>query len=335
MSVLESNHIIRWGIIGAGNVAEVKSGPGFYKAPNSQLTAVMRRDAEKSRDFAQRHNVPLWYTDANALLANPDIDAVYIATPPAQHKDYALAALAAGKHVYIEKPVTLNAAECDELIAAEQQSTHKICVAHYRRFLPCFVRFHQLLQEGAIGKPLLARIDLLRYTDDKPDPNNVWRIDPAQSGGGIFHDLAPHQLDLLLHWFGPLHAAQGTSTNQAGLYKADDCVLGWAQFESGMMLQGRWHFAVAKSDYKDTFEVIGTEGNLTIDFFGEPVITLKNLRGEQQFVVPHPQHFQQPLIEQVNAYYRGERNNPNPLSEARQVMALMDRFTQKTESHVI
>lgn len=335
MSARESNQIIRWGIIGAGNVAEVKSGPGFYKAPNSQLLAVMRRDAEKAMDFAQRHNVPLWYTDANALLANPDIDAVYIATPPAQHKTYALAALAAGKHVYIEKPVTLNTAECDELIAAEQQSTKKMCVAHYRRFLPCFVRFHQLIQENAIGQPLLARIDLLRYTNDKPDPKNVWRIDPAQSGGGIFHDLAPHQLDLLMHWFGPAHLAQGMSTNQAGLYEADDCVTGWAHFESNVILQGRWHFAVAKNAYRDAFEIVGTEGSLAIDFFGEPVITLKNRHGEQQFSVPHPPHFQQPLIEQVNAYFRGARSNPNSLSEARRVMALMDRFTQKSESHVI
>src|SRR5688500_6941059 len=104
--------IIRWGIIGVGNVCETKSGPGFYKAPDSQLLAVMRRDSEKARDYATRHNVPLWYNNAEELLSNPDIDAVYIATPPAQHKDYAIAAIAAGKHVYIEHPVTLNAAEC-------------------------------------------------------------------------------------------------------------------------------------------------------------------------------------------------------------------------------
>ena len=121
-----TQQIIRWGIIGAGNVTEVKSGPGFYKNPDSRLFAIMRRDAHKARDFAERHHVPLWYTDAHELLANPDIDAIYIATPPLQHKDYALAALAAGKHVYIEKPVTMNAAECDPIISEQSATSLKV-----------------------------------------------------------------------------------------------------------------------------------------------------------------------------------------------------------------
>jgi len=122
---MSNQQIIRWGIIGVGDVCEIKSGPAFYKAPNSQLLAVMRRDGDKARDFAQRHQVPLYYSDADALLANPDINAVYIATPPAFHKDYAIAALKAGKNVYIEKPVTLNAAECDDIIRTERETRKK------------------------------------------------------------------------------------------------------------------------------------------------------------------------------------------------------------------
>lgn len=323
--------IIRWGIIGAGNVAEVKSGPGFYQNSNSQLLAVMRRRADKARDFAERHGVTHWYSNADELMANPNIDAIYIATPPAQHKDYALAALAAGKHVYIEKPVAMNAQECDEIIAAEQNASTKVCVAHYRRFVPCFMHFAALMQQGAIGKPLLARIDMLRPSACKliAKTEENWRIDPSLSGGGLFHDLSPHQLDLLLHWFGPVVKAQGFGTNQAGLYSADDCVIGWARLQTGVELQGRWHFAVPPNQSRDICEVIGTEGSLSINFFGEQVIQLSNHKGQQTFKIPNPLHIQQPMIEQVNAYFRGERDNPCSVTEAKAVMALIDCFTIK------
>lgn len=321
---------IRWGIIGVGNVTEVKSGPGFYKNAHSELLGVMRRDLEKAKDYALRHNVPHWYNNAAELLANPAIDAIYIATPPAQHKNYALAAMAAGKDVYIEKPVTMNAAECDEIVAAERQFRAKVCVAHYRRFVPCFVRFHELLQQGAIGKPLLARIDMLRPAAcnliAKTEEN--WRVDPALSGGGLFHDLSPHQLDLILKWFGPVISAQGFSTNQAGLYPADDCVMGWARLQSGVEFQGRWHFAMPENQTRDLCEIIGTEGRLSINFFGEQVIQLVNNHGEEEIKIPNPAHIQQPMIAQVNAYFRGEIDNPCTVTEAKAVMSLIDCFTQ-------
>lgn len=318
---------IRWGIIGVGNVCEVKSGPGFYKSDNSQLLAVMRRDTEKARDFAQRHGVSIWYDNADALLQNPDIDAVYIATPPAQHKDYALAALNAGKHVYIEKPVTLNARECDALIAAEQASANKVCVAHYRRCVPSFVKIAELLQEGVIGTPLAVQIDLLRSAPTTLNSDN-WRVNPALSGGGLFHDLAPHQLDLILNWFGPVIKAKGFGDNQRKLTSADDNVHGWAKLHSGVILQGRWHFAVAPAHARDHCEILGTQGSMSFSFFGEPDIYLHTSQGERKITLPNPVHIQQPLIEQVNAFFRGDRDNPCSLGEAKAVMELIDCFSK-------
>lgn len=326
---MSNQKIIRWGIIGVGDVCEIKSGPAFYKATNSQLLAVMRRDNEKAKDFALRHQVPLHYDNADALLANSEIDAIYIATPPAFHKDYALAALAAGKHVYIEKPVTLNAAECDDIIRAEQQSGKKVSAAHYRRYVPCFVKFADLLKSGAIGQPLLANIDMLQ-----PDASNIitktddnWRVNPALSGGGLFHDLAPHQLDLLLQWFGPLTDAQGMAINQRKFNKADDCVVGNATFSSGVIFQGRWHFAVNAQQTRDSCEIIGTEGKLSINFFGQQIIRRENADGLQEFKIPNPPHIQQPMIEQVNTYFRGERDNPCSIQEAKAVMEMIDIFS--------
>ena len=113
---------LRWGILGAGDVCEVKSGPAFQKAQGAELAAVMRRDGEKAADFARRHQVGKWYDSVESLLGDPDIDAVYIATPPRYHMEHCLAALAAGKHVYLEKPMALNASECAAIIEAEAKA---------------------------------------------------------------------------------------------------------------------------------------------------------------------------------------------------------------------
>lgn len=324
---MNKNKTIRWGIIGVGSVCEVKSGPGFYKNPNSQLLAVMRRDLEKAKDYALRHEVPRWYDNAEALFSNPDIDAIYIATPPAQHKNYALAALAAGKDVYIEKPVTLNADECKQLIAAAEQSSNKVCVAHYRRAMPCFVKIKELLRTGAIGTPLLAQIDMLRPAPTTPPNENNWRLDPAISGGGLFHDLAPHQLDLMLHWFGAVTTANGFSLNQRHLSAADDLVQGWAQLQSGVVLQGRWHFTLAPMCKRDHCEIIGTQGSISFSFFDDTEFHVVNGDGKHSIRMNYPPHVQQPLIAQVNAYFRGEGDNPCSLQDALAVMELMDFFS--------
>lgn len=328
---MNTRKIIQWGIIGVGDVCEVKSGPAFYKATDSRLLAVMRRDLSKAEDFARRHQVPLAYNNANELLANPDIDAIYIATPPAFHKHYALAAIAAGKHVYIEKPVTLHAAECDEIIAALKSAKAKACVAHYRRQLPCFMKFFELLTAGAIGKPLLVSIDMLQPAASKiiAETADNWRVNPALSGGGLFHDLSPHQLDLMLQWFGSVTEAKGMAINQQQLNAADDCVLGWAKFSSGVALQGRWHYAVNQQQARDLCEVIGSEGKLSINFFGQQLIKLQNTEGEQEFTIPNPPHIQQPMIEQVNAYFRDENPNPCSIEEAKTVMELIDAFSMR------
>lgn len=326
----QAEKIIRWGIIGVGDVCELKSGPGFYKAPNSQLSSVMRRNREKAKDYAARHNVALWYDNANAMLENPDVDAIYIATPPAQHKEYAIAALNAGKNVYIEKPVTLNAAECDAIIAAEKTSGKKACVAHYRRYVPCFMKVAELIRNGAIGDVLLVQLDMLQPAKSAiiTETHDNWRVNPGLSGGGLFHDLSPHQLDLMIYWFGSVVHASGFGYNQRKFNVADDCVHGWAKFSSGVVLQGRWHYAVAHSQTRDLCEIIGTAGKVSINFFGQQVIRLSNAEGEQELIIPNPQHIQQPMIEQVNSYFRNERDNPCSVSEAKAVMELIDCFSK-------
>lgn len=144
---------VNWGIVGCGNVCERKSGPAMYKTPHSALAAVMRRDAEKAADFARRHNVPKSYTDAAALIADPEVDIVYVATPPGTHRELAVQALEAGKPVYVEKPMAMNHAECLEMIAAAEKAGQKLFVAYYRRALPYFLKVKELLDGGSVGQP--------------------------------------------------------------------------------------------------------------------------------------------------------------------------------------
>ncbi|MDX5436908.1 MAG: Gfo/Idh/MocA family oxidoreductase, partial [Pontibacter sp.] len=136
---------VRWGIIGCGDVTEVKSGPAFQKIENSELVAVMRRDSAKAQDYAARHGVPKWYDSAEALIHDPDVDAVYIATPPDSHAAYTLRVAAAGKSVYVEKPMALNYTQCQEMLAACNQANVPLFIAYYRRSQPLFLKVKELL----------------------------------------------------------------------------------------------------------------------------------------------------------------------------------------------
>ena len=211
---------VRWGILGAGDVCEVKSGPAFQLAQHAELLAVMRRDRARAEDFARRHGVGRWYDSVPELLGDPDIDAIYVATPPRYHLEHTLAALAAGKDVYLEKPMAMNSDECRRIIEAEEASRNKIALAHYRRALPAFLRIRELIEDGTLGTVKLAELNffLPRNSTLVPDSSN-WRGNPAISGGGLFHDLSPHMLDLLLVYFGEPLVYEGFSLRQNREFK--------------------------------------------------------------------------------------------------------------------
>ena len=287
---------IRWGIIGVGNVCEVKSGPGFQKATNSELVAVMRRDGEKAKDFAERHAIPKWYDDAEALIHDDEVDAVYIATPPYAHKDYTELVAQADKPVYVEKPMALSYAECQAMIDVCQQYNVPLWVAYYRRALPRFLKIRELLDNGAIGE-----VRTVSTTLRKP-PINVsggipWRVQPEISGGGIFVDVGVHTLDFLDYVLGAIESVQATTTNHAGLYPTEDNVTALFTFKSGVTGVGLWHFT--SHDSFDETIIVGTEGHIAFSTFGIEPVKLVNAGGEQLFPINNPPHIQQPLIQSI------------------------------------
>lgn len=320
---------ISWGIIGCGDVTEIKSGPAFNKVNNSTLVAVMRRDAAKAADYAARHKVGRWYSDAIALMDDPDINAVYIATPPVFHKDYAIEALRRGLSVYLEKPVTLNAAEAEAIAAAVRQSAAGLVAAHYRRALPMFLFVKDLLDRKAIGE--IRTVQIRTWQSARPrlvtHTEQPWRLDPALSGGGYFHDLAPHQLDLMLYFFGAPLWMQGIALNQANLSAADDHVAGMALFDNNIVLNGSWSFNVAEPDQADECLIAGSGGSIRFPFFGRAVSWRNSEFPEGKTLdFEHPQHIQQPMIEQVVHYFQHAGDNPCSIEQAIIVMRMIDTF---------
>lgn len=319
---------ITWGILGCGNVTEIKSGPAFNKVPNSGIEAVMRRDAEKAKDYANRHGIEKWYANAADLINDPKINSIYIATPPAPHKDYAIQALKAGKNVYIEKPITLNVAECEAIIEASKQSQGKVTVAHYRRALPLFIKLKELIDSGMIGETRI--IDLKLYqrpgSDQIAKTDENWRVNPAISGGGLFFDLAPHQLDILVHVFGEPLRYQGFSINQSKQNSVADMTVGQVLFKNDIIFNGTWNFNSLPEHEIEECEIIGSQGKILFSFFGNEMALIKDGKTEV-FTFENPFHIQQNMIERTVNYFLGRKENPCSLEDALNSMKLMEGFS--------
>jgi predicted dehydrogenase len=285
---------IRWGIIGCGDVTEVKSGPAFQKADGSALVAVMRRDAAKAADYAKRHGVPRWCADADQLINDPEVDAVYVATPPGNHEEYALRVAEAGKPCYVEKPMARSHAECVRMVEAFRAKGLPLFVAYYRRALPRFVKAKERIDAGALG-----RVTGVTYRHSRlfrPDAPYQWRTDPVHSGGGLLLDLGSHLLDILDFLLGPLTDVTGVASNFAGGL-AEDAVSITFRTPGGAVGSAIWNFAGAHR--QDVLEIEGTEGRLEMSCFGdEPVRLITPIR-EASFALPNPPHIQQPLIQTI------------------------------------
>jgi 1,5-anhydro-D-fructose reductase (1,5-anhydro-D-mannitol-forming) len=312
---------IRWGIIGCGDVTEVKSGPGFARARNSALVAVMRRNADRARDYADRHGVPRWYDEAEALVRDPDVDAVYVATPPNAHCEYVLLAAHHGKPVYVEKPMAMNHGECQEMLDACRAAGVPLFSAYYRRALPRFLRVKALLAEGTIGTPRAVEIALHRR-HVPTDGALPWRVDPTLSGGGLFLDLGSHTLDLLDYLLGPVTDVSGGAANQGGFYAAEDIVTASLAFESGVRGAGVWCFTADRDE--DRVAIVGTDGRMTFSTFDEEPIVLERNGRTESLTVGHPPHVQQPLIQTIVDELNGEGTCPSTGESGARTTRVMD-----------
>ncbi|WP_114750154.1 Gfo/Idh/MocA family protein [Pleomorphovibrio marinus] len=322
---------VKWGVIGVGDVCEKKSAPAMQKIKNSELLAVMRRDGEKARDYANRHNVPKWYDDADLLIQDPEINAIYIATPPYAHLSYVKKAAAVGKAIYVEKPMARTYAECREMIEVCEQAGVPLFVAYYRRMLPNFLKLKSWIMEGAIGEIRHVQVTMRQplHPDVVAQVQDNWRVDPDLSGGGYFYDLASHQLDLLDYLFGPIESVDGIARNQAGQYPAEDFVTGVFGFQNGIVGTGSWCFTSSKTSRIDQTQIIGSEGEISFPTFDGSFIEMKTDRfGEQKLNFEMPDHIQYPLIERVVETLLGRGDCPSTGQSAARTNWVMEEMTK-------
>ena len=294
--------LLKWGFIGCGEVTEKKSGPAFNDVEGSEVVAVMSRNGDKARSYAERHHVKRWYTDAQELINDPDVNAIYIATPPSSHATFAIMAMRAGKPVYVEKPLAANYDDCARINRVSEQTGVPCFVAYYRRYLPYFKKVKDIIQQKVIGDIMNVQIRFScppRDLDYSAGAALPWRLQPDIAGGGYFYDLAPHQLDLLQDLFGVIVEAEGMCANRAGLYQAEDSVSACFRFESGLPGSGSWCFVGHKSAREDRIEVIGDKGMLCFSVYNYDPIQLVTSEGTTSITVPNPPYVQLPIIKAV------------------------------------
>jgi len=319
---------IRWGIVGCGDVTESKSGPAFAKADHSSLVAVMRRDSAKAADYARRHNVPRWYDDGSKLINDPEVDAIYVATPPESHEHYVALAARARKPVYVEKPMARSYLECQRMVRACEEAETKLFVAYYRRSLPRFLKVKELIDNEAIGRVCFVNVRLYQppMKEDLDSENLPWRVKPELAGAGRFLDLASHTLDLLDLFLGPIASAKGHALNQAALYDAEDIVAGSFIFESGTLGTGVWCFTTHHKE--DVVEIVGDKGRISFATFGfanEPV-RFESAGEAEEFVIPHPPHIQQPMIQAIVDELNGNGKSPSTGDSGARTSRVMDEM---------
>ncbi len=304
--------MINWGFIGCGAVTELKSGPAFKKAEGSDVVAVMRRNIEKAKDYAMRHKIDRYYNDAQELINDPGVNAIYVATPPGSHAEYAIAAMKAGKPVYIEKPMAASYQECVDINRVSADTGVPCFVAYYRRTLPYFLKVKQIIDEGVLGKlsTVQIRFAIPPYKTDYNRSTLPWRVKKDLSGAGYFYDLASHQIDLLNFILGDISEVNGFTTNIAGLYDVEDTVTAALRFKSGVLASGSWSFVAPPNTRTDTIEFVGTEGKLSCSTFNFSPVILETSNGREEFEIENPENIQFYLIQSIVNYLNKKGEMP-------------------------
>ena len=319
----------RWGFIGCGNVTEVKSGPAFRKVEGFDVAAVMCRDLVKAAEYAKRHGINKFYNNADQLINDSEVDAVYIATPPDSHKMYALKVAATEKPCCIEKPMAPSYNDCVEISAAFKQKSIPLFVAYYRRSLPRFKQVKQWLDSRSIGVVRHVEWHFVRAPSDNDLKKTYnWRTDPSIAYGGYFDDLASHGLDLFTFFFGEICQVSGQCTNQNELYKAKDAVAGSWLYENGITGSGHWNFACFSDE--DKVSIYGSEGKIEFSIFKNEPLLLTNSTDKIEMVIENPVNIQLFHIQNMRDHLCGLSKHPSTGLTANHTSWVMDKILGKS-----
>jgi len=316
---------MRWGIIGCGNVTEIKSGPPYYKVEGFELIAVMRRDEIKAKDYAERHHIKKYYTNANDLINDPEVDSVYIATPPDSHKYYGLKVAAAGKPCCIEKPLAPNYSDSLEIYEAFNKVNVPLFVAYYRRSLPRFNQIKIWLENKEIGEVRHINWHLSKPSSEVDMSSTYnWRTDKKVAVGGYFDDLASHGLDLFTYLLGDIKEAKGIGLNQQGLYSSKDAITACWLHGNGVTGAGSWNFGCSLRE--DKVEIYGSKGKISFSIFDEAPLILNNDLGDKDVLVNHPENIQFYHVKNMRDFFFEEIQHPSTGESATHTSWVLDKI---------
>jgi 1,5-anhydro-D-fructose reductase (1,5-anhydro-D-mannitol-forming) len=322
---------IRWGIIGCGAVTEIKSGPAYQKTKGFRLAAVMRRNYDKAEDYAKRHGVDAFYTQADDVINNDDIDAIYVATPPDTHKLYALKAAHAGKPCCVEKPLAPCYADSLAIHRAFEERGIPLFVAYYRRSLPLFNEIKKTVDSGAIGEIRHISWNLSQPANQLDIAGTYnWRTDKQIAFGGYFDDLASHGLDLFSYILGEFDEAKGIGLNQQGLYSSLDAISACWSHKSGATGTGSWNFGCHIR--QDKVEIHGSKGHIMFSVFSEKPLIICDAKGQHEVSMKNPDNIQLCHVQHIADQLFGGGQHPSNGSSATHTSWVMDKILGRIDS---
>ena len=323
------DQIVKWGIIGCGQVTEVKSGPAFQLTKGFQVYAVMRRNLEKLEDYALRHGVEQYYTNAEELIHDKKVDAIYIATPPHMHKHFALQVAKAGKICCIEKPFTTSYQESLEVHRLFEEKQIPLFVSYYRRSLPRFHRVKDWLEKGHIGDIRNVSWSLMRPPKEIDLLGTYnWRTDDQIAPGGYFNDLACHGLNLFQYFFGNIDSVSGSSSNQQGLYKAKDAITASWIHKNGITGTGSWNFGC--QEFEDSVTIVGNKGKISFSIFQDVPLILESKEIQKKIHIENPVNIQLYHAENIRKHLmENSFTHPSTSKSALHTNWVMDRILMK------
>jgi 1,5-anhydro-D-fructose reductase (1,5-anhydro-D-mannitol-forming) len=320
---------IRWGIIGCGNVAEYKSGPPLYQTPGSELIAVMRRDAAKAADFAQRHGAHRWYTTAEGLIADADVNAIYIASPHALHAAHVKLAAEASKIVLCEKPLGINTAEAQACVEVCHLHGVPLSVPYYRRYWPIVRKMRELLKENVIGRVVAARVQLADYFAG--DPDRPWLTARDSSGGGALANAGSHWVDLIRYLLGDVVSVSAQCSSHASGFETEDTIV--VQLETVEHALVSLSITLHSPINTNEIDISGTEGRLRATSLSDGQLILDRAGEQPQvMVLPRSRFAHAEFIAELIDRLRSDQPVPIPGEEAVAVWRIMEAAYRSCET---
>jgi predicted dehydrogenase len=315
---------LRWGLIGAGDIVRKRVADALQHGRGSELVAVSRARADLVEEFAHAVGARHWHADWRDLVSDDRIDAVYVATPVHLHAEQTIAAADAGKHVLCEKPMAMNAADCDRMIAACRARGVRLGVAYYRHFYEAVIRVRALIESGAIGAPVFAQMVASEPFDPQPGAPRSWLVQRSRSGGGPMADFGCHRLEVLLHLLGPVARARSVVATVALRREVEDTAAALLQFERGACAMVAVTNAAAER--QDTLDVLGTRGSIHAASLngGDVVVRI----GGDERIESHPpaSNVHTPLVEEFVDAVRNGRDPAVDGAVGRAVAVIQDEI---------